>query len=73
MQPDLQEGDSFIVLINSEDQYSLWPDFLPIPAGWLETGCRGPKQHCLEYVDEHWMDMRPKGLRQKMLRTANES
>nr|WP_285405762.1 MbtH family protein [Luteibacter sp. ME-Dv--P-043b] len=53
---------SFLVLINDEQQYSLWPEFADIPHGW--STCFGPekKQACLEYVDQNWFDMRPKSL-----------
>jgi MbtH protein len=53
----------FKVLINHEEQYSLWPADLPVPGGWDETGMTGPKDECDEYIEEHWQDMRPKSLR----------
>ena len=56
----------FKVLINHEEQYSLWPADLKVPGGWDETGMIGPKDECDEYVREHWTDMRPKSLRLAM-------
>ncbi|MBQ0985585.1 MbtH family NRPS accessory protein [Streptomyces sp. F63] len=54
------------VLVNDEEQYSLWPEYLAVPAGWKETGTAGSKEECLEYVKEVWVDMRPKSLRRQM-------
>jgi MbtH protein len=51
------------VLVNAEEQYSLWLAALSIPNGWTDTGVRGSKATCLKHVDEVWTDMRPKSLR----------
>ncbi|MFT0182926.1 MbtH family protein [Pseudomonas benzopyrenica] len=61
-----QEDATFKVLVNHEDQYSLWPDYKAVPAGWRETGTQGSKQECLDYVERTWTDMRPLSLRQAM-------
>jgi MbtH protein len=53
----------FKVLVNGEEQHSLWPADLPVPNGWRETGHRGPKAACDDYVNRLWTDMRPKSLR----------
>lgn len=58
--------DQFKVLINEEEQYSLWPSYLKIPGGWKDSGQEGPKDECLEYVRENWTDMRPLSLRKQM-------
>lgn len=58
---DRQDG-TFHVLINDEGQYSLWPAFLDIPPGWSAALESGSRQSCLDYVDSHWTDMRPKSL-----------
>ncbi|MFI6350925.1 MbtH family protein [Streptomyces sp. NPDC050560] len=58
------------VLVNDEEQYSLWPSYLDVPAGWKETGTEGTREKCLEYVNEVWVDMRPRSLREQMERTA---
>ncbi len=55
--------DQYCVLINDEEQYSLWPTFRDPPPGWREVGKRGTKEECMSYVDEVWTDMRPKSLR----------
>jgi len=61
-----REDAKFRVLVNHEEQYSLWPDWKPIPGGWRDTGVSGPKQDCLDYVDKTWTDMRPLSLRRFM-------
>ncbi|MET0342255.1 MAG: MbtH family NRPS accessory protein [Polyangiales bacterium] len=57
------ENGTFKVVINHEEQYALWPDYLAAPAGWTEVGMRGAKEACLAYVETHWTDMRPRSLR----------
>ncbi|MFC7220904.1 MbtH family protein [Streptomyces polyrhachis] len=54
------------VLVNDEEQYSLWPAYLAVPSGWRDTGVAGTKEGCLEYVREVWTDMRPLSLRRHM-------
>jgi len=49
----------FVVLINAEAQYSLWPDFIKIPLGWQKVYGPSNKETCLDYVRENWLDMRP--------------
>ena len=57
------ESATFHVVVNHEDQYSIWPDFLDIPDGWKQTPRSGTKQECLDYINEVWTDMRPHSLR----------
>lgn len=61
-----REGATFRVLVNEEEQYSLWPDYKAIPAGWRDTGTLGDKAACLAYVESVWTDMRPASLRRHM-------
>lgn len=61
-----REDALYKVLINQQEQYSLWPDYKAVPAGWRETGKQGSKADCLAYVEQVWTDMRPLSLRQKM-------
>jgi MbtH protein len=61
-----REDALFKVLVNHEEQYSLWPDYKAVPTGWRETGQRGSKTECLAYVEREWTDMRPLTLRQAM-------
>jgi len=58
------------VLVNHEEQYSLWPAEKEIPAGWRDTGQNGSKEACLQFVREVWTDMRPLSLRKAMDSTA---
>jgi MbtH protein len=54
------------VLLNQEEQYSIWPAHRPPPAGWRKAGKSGPKAECLAFIEEVWTDMRPLSLRQQM-------
>ena len=60
------EDTVFRVVMNHEEQYSIWPDYLDIPLGWREAGKSGKKQECLDFIEEHWTDMRPLSLRRFM-------
>jgi MbtH protein len=54
------------VVVNHEEQYSIWPAGKAIPLGWKEEGKSGPKEECLSYIKEVWTDMRPLSLRKSM-------
>ena len=56
------ENGEFIVLVNDELQYSLWPTFREIPDGWKSVGPRGARKECLDFIETTWTDMRPKSL-----------
>lgn len=53
---------SYRVLINAERQYSLWPAFAEVPAGWTVVHDTDTRQACLDYVERNWVDMRPQSL-----------
>jgi MbtH protein len=53
---------SYIVLVNDEGQYSLWPAETKVPAGWSVVFQKNTRQACLDYVNQNWPDMRPKSL-----------
>jgi MbtH protein len=61
------------VVISDEERYSIWPTYKDIPWGWRASGFRGPKQACLDHINEVWTDMRPLSLRRSMdgVATAN--
>lgn len=54
------------VVLNHEEQYSIWPAHRENPLGWSDAGKQGPKEDCLAYIKEVWTDMRPKSLREQM-------
>jgi MbtH protein len=54
------------VVVNHEEQYSIWPVERDLPAGWRDAGKEGRKDDCLAFVNEHWTDMRPLSLRKQM-------
>ncbi|WP_424535752.1 MbtH family protein [Sphaerisporangium viridialbum] len=54
------------VVLNDEDQYSIWPANRPMPSGWRAEGTEGAKDDCLARIDEVWTDMRPRSLRLRM-------
>ncbi|MFJ6798012.1 MbtH family protein [Streptomyces sp. NPDC091268] len=60
------------VVINDEEQYSIWPQIREVPAGWRTTGFSGSKEECVTHVDETWTDMRPLSLRTAMAGAAEE-
>jgi MbtH protein len=67
-----QEDDTiYKVVVNHEEQYSIWPAYRELPLGWKEAGKEGKKQECLAYIEEVWTYMRPLSLRKKM--EENES
>ena len=55
------------VVVNHEQQYSIYPADRPNPLGWNDAGKTGPKDECLAYVKEVWTDMRPLSLRLRMM------
>ena len=63
---DPDDPTIYKVVVNHEEQYSLWPADRENPAGWRDAGMQGTKTECLAYVKEVWTDMRPLSLRQAM-------
>ena len=66
MSTDEQDTTIYRVVVNHEEQYSIWPEWKEIPAGWTDVGRKGPKDECLAYIKEVWTDMRPLSLRKRM-------
>lgn len=58
--------DTFRVVVNDEEQYSIWPEGREVPSGWREVGVRGGKAECLEHIERVWTDIRPLSLRRAM-------
>src|ERR1035441_9898356 len=66
LMPDAQETGLHAVVVNDEEQYSIWPAERDLPAGWRRDGFTGTEDECLAYIDETWTDMRPASLRRWM-------
>jgi uncharacterized protein YbdZ (MbtH family) len=64
--PDREDTTIYKVVVNHEEQYSIWPADRENPLGWNDAGKSGPKAECLEYIKEVWTDMRPLSLRKRM-------
>jgi uncharacterized protein YbdZ (MbtH family) len=60
---DREDTRLYKVVVNSEEQYSIWPADRENPRGWQDTGPRGPRTECLRYIEQVWTDMRPRSLR----------
>ncbi|GAA1637077.1 MbtH protein [Actinoplanes couchii] len=56
----------YLVLVNAEDQHSLWPSFVDVPAGWTVAFGEESRDACLAYVERTWTDLRPRSLRDQM-------
>jgi MbtH protein len=67
-----EDSEMYRVVVNNEEQYSIWPAGLQIPPGWEQVGKEAPKSECLSYIREVWVDMRPRSLRIQMDGGANE-
>jgi MbtH protein len=63
---ETQETRVHAVVVNDEEQYSIWPAERELPAGWRRDGFTGTQDECLAYIDETWTDMRPESLRRWM-------
>ena len=66
MSEEDQDTREYAVVMNDEEQYSIWLTDRAVPSGWREAGKRGTKAECLSYIEEVWTDMRPLSLRKKM-------
>ena len=63
---DEDDDTIYEVVVNHEEQYSIWPADRDLPLGWTRAGKRGTKKEVLDYIEEVWTDMRPLSLRKKM-------
>lgn len=63
---DTEDTTIYKVVVNHEEQYSIWPADRENALGWRDAGKSGLKSECLEYIKEVWTDMRPLSLRKKM-------
>lgn len=72
MNPFDDENGQFIVLVNHEGQYSLWPSFAAVPQGWRTVGPSGTRAECLDWIEKTWTDMRPLSLIKLMEEDGSE-
>ncbi len=70
--PDEEDTQQYKVVINHEEQYSIWPADRENALGWFDVGKEGTKQEALDHIEEVWMDMRPLSLQRKMLEDQAE-
>lgn len=61
-----EDSTLYRVVVNHEEQYSIWPADRANPAGWSDADKSGSKQECLEHIEKVWVDMRPLSLRKRM-------
>lgn len=59
-------ADRYVVVVNDEEQYSIWAEGRAVPAGWQLVGVSGTRETCLDHIGQVWTDMRPKSLRLAM-------
>ncbi|MGI5426019.1 MbtH family protein [Streptomyces sp. CA-179760] len=60
------ENAEYLVVINEEEQYSIWPSVRELPAGWTAVGEPRSRDDCLDHIERVWTDMRPKSVRQAL-------
>lgn len=66
MADDIDDDATYRVVVNDEEQYSIWPDGREDPPGWHGVGVAGTRDECLAHVERVWTDMRPLSLRTRM-------
>jgi uncharacterized protein YbdZ (MbtH family) len=64
------ENGSFFVLVNDQEQHSLWPVFADIPSGWRMVFGAAARAACLDYIEQNWTDIRPRRLRERLAQTT---
>lgn len=69
---DESDNEQYHVVVNHEEQYSIWPAGRELPLGWSNAGFTGSKPQCLDYIQDVWTDMRPLSLRKKMDEMAQQ-
>jgi MbtH protein len=60
------DGRDYVVVVNDEEQYSIWWADRPLPSGWRAEGKNGRRADCLAHIERIWTDMRPLSLRRRM-------
>ena len=65
------DNTTYRVVVNHQEQYSIWPSDMALPSGWSDAGKVGTKTECLGYIDEVWTDMRPLSVRRQLEAESN--
>ncbi|GGQ03514.1 protein MbtH [Streptomyces virginiae] len=60
--PFEDDNSGYLVLVNDENQHSLWPVWIDVPAGWTTVHGEAPRQECLDWIESNWTDIRPASL-----------
>ncbi len=68
---EMSDDRRYVVVVNHEEQYSIWPEGDDVPAGWRALERSGRRDECLAYIKDVWTDMRPLSLRQRMQTAAS--
>lgn len=63
MSTEAADSVRYVVVLNDEEQYSIWPAAKPVPAGWYKDAKEGTKEECLQHIEVVWTDITPKSLR----------
>lgn len=71
MTDEAADARPYLVVVNDEEQYSIWLADRELPAGWRAEGKSGTKDECLAHIAEVWTDMRPRSLRERMAADGN--
>jgi MbtH protein len=61
-----QDTREYLVVLNDEEQYSIWLSDQPLPSGWRAEGTSGSKDACLDHIEQVWTDMRPLSVRKRL-------
>jgi MbtH protein len=72
-QDEQEDTTIYKVVVNHEEQYSIWPSYRDNPLGWTDAGKTGLKDECLAYIKDVWTDMRPLSLRKWMAEQAEQT
>ncbi|HEX9965649.1 MAG TPA: MbtH family NRPS accessory protein [Allosphingosinicella sp.] len=70
---DDEDQTIYKVVVNHQEQYSIWPADRENPAGWNDAGKSGTREECMTYIQEVWTDMRPRSLREAMERGGEQA
>jgi MbtH protein len=73
MQENVEDQRIYRVVLNHEEQYSIWFADRPNPLGWTDAGKSGTKQACLDYIKEVWTDITPLSVRRQLQAAARQS